>query len=55
MIQNLIWATGYNFIAISLTDSVLYASGFVLGMVEDEKHKRLFLILFSLYFKMSRF
>ena len=31
MIQNLIWATGYNVIAIPLAAGVLYTSGFVLG------------------------
>ncbi|KYG79313.1 ATPase [Roseivirga seohaensis] len=31
MIQNLIWATGYNAVAIPLAAGVLYTSGFVLG------------------------
>ena len=31
MIQNLIWATGYNLIAIPLVAGILYSSGFVLG------------------------
>ncbi len=31
MIQNLVWATGYNAIAIPLAAGVLYSSGFVLG------------------------
>tara|TARA_R110002050_G_scaffold290398_1_gene444070 strand:- start:14520 stop:16382 length:1863 start_codon:yes stop_codon:yes gene_type:complete len=31
MIQNLIWATGYNIVAIPLAAGVFYASGFVLG------------------------
>jgi Cu2+-exporting ATPase len=31
MIQNLVWATGYNAIAIPLAAGVLYKSGFVLG------------------------
>ena len=31
MIQNLIWATGYNTVAIPLAAGVLYSSGFVLG------------------------
>lgn len=31
MIQNLIWATGYNTIAIPLAAGVLYSTGFVLG------------------------
>lgn len=31
MIQNLVWATGYNVIAIPLAAGVLYSSGFVLG------------------------
>ena len=31
MIQNLIWATGYNVVAIPLAVGVFYASGFVLG------------------------
>lgn len=31
MIQNLIWATGYNIIAIPLAAGALYSSGFVLG------------------------
>ncbi|HUZ60920.1 MAG TPA: copper-translocating P-type ATPase, partial [Hanamia sp.] len=31
MIQNLVWATGYNAIAIPLAAGVLYTSGFVLG------------------------
>jgi Cu2+-exporting ATPase len=31
MIQNLVWATGYNVIAIPLAAGVLYQSGFVLG------------------------
>lgn len=31
MIQNLVWATGYNAFAIPLAAGVLYASGFVLG------------------------
>lgn len=31
MIQNPIWATGYNVIAIPLVAGVLYSSGFVLG------------------------
>ena len=31
MIQNLIWATGYNAIAIPLAAGVLYSSGFILG------------------------
>lgn len=31
MIQNLIWATGYNIIAIPLAAGVLYSSGIVLG------------------------
>lgn len=31
MIQNLIWATGYNVIAIPLAAGVLYSSGFILG------------------------
>lgn len=31
MIQNLIWATGYNIVAIPLAAGVLYSTGFVLG------------------------
>ena len=31
MIQNLVWATGYNAIAIPLAAGVLYKVGFVLG------------------------
>ena len=31
MIQNLVWATGYNIVAIPLAAGVLYSSGFVLG------------------------
>jgi Cu2+-exporting ATPase len=31
MIQNLVWATGYNAVAIPLAAGVLYSSGFVLG------------------------
>jgi len=31
MIQNLVWATAYNFVAIPLAAGVLYSSGFVLG------------------------
>lgn len=31
MIQNLIWATGYNTVAIPLAAGILYTSGFVLG------------------------
>tara|TARA_R110002049_G_scaffold125135_2_gene280765 strand:- start:2018 stop:4204 length:2187 start_codon:yes stop_codon:yes gene_type:complete len=31
MIQNLIWATGYNVVAIPLAAGVFYSSGFVLG------------------------
>ena len=31
MIQNIVWATGYNAIAIPLAAGVLYSSGFVLG------------------------
>ncbi len=31
MMQNLIWATGYNAVAIPLAAGVLYSSGFVLG------------------------
>ncbi|MCM4158490.1 cadmium-translocating P-type ATPase [Antarcticibacterium flavum] len=31
MIQNLIWATGYNVVAIPLAAGVLYSTGFVLG------------------------
>ncbi len=31
MIQNLIWATGYNIIAIPLAAGIFYSSGFVLG------------------------
>ncbi|WP_236979810.1 copper-translocating P-type ATPase [Membranihabitans maritimus] len=31
MIQNLVWATGYNVIAIPLAAGVLYSTGFVLG------------------------
>ncbi len=31
MIQNLLWATGYNTVAIPLAAGVLYSSGFVLG------------------------
>tara|TARA_R110002050_G_scaffold83254_5_gene177920 strand:- start:3026 stop:5164 length:2139 start_codon:yes stop_codon:yes gene_type:complete len=31
MIQNLIWATGYNIVAIPLAAGVFYTSGFVLG------------------------
>ncbi len=31
MIQNLVWATGYNVIAIPLAAGALYSSGFVLG------------------------
>tara|TARA_R110002072_G_scaffold166080_1_gene319306 strand:+ start:15219 stop:17240 length:2022 start_codon:yes stop_codon:yes gene_type:complete len=31
MIQNLIWATGYNVVAIPLAAGVLYSAGFVLG------------------------
>ena len=31
MVQNLIWATGYNAIAIPLAAGVLYSTGFVLG------------------------
>ncbi|RIV42399.1 copper-translocating P-type ATPase [Flagellimonas pelagia] len=31
MIQNLIWATGYNVVAIPLAAGVLYTTGFVLG------------------------
>lgn len=31
MIQNLLWATGYNVVAIPLAAGVLYSSGFVLG------------------------
>ena len=31
MIQNLIWATGYNVVAIPLAAGVLYSSGFILG------------------------
>lgn len=31
MIQNLIWATGYNVVAIPLAAGVLYSSGIVLG------------------------
>lgn len=31
MIQNLVWATGYNVVAIPLAAGVLYSSGFVLG------------------------
>jgi Cu2+-exporting ATPase len=31
MIQNLIWATGYNTVAIPLAAGVLYSTGFVLG------------------------
>jgi Cu2+-exporting ATPase len=30
MVQNLIWATGYNAIAIPLAAGVLYSTGFVL-------------------------
>jgi Cu2+-exporting ATPase len=30
MVQNLIWATGYNVIAIPLAAGVLYSTGFVL-------------------------
>ena len=31
MIQNLIWATGYNVVAIPLAAGALYSAGFVLG------------------------
>ncbi|AVR46577.1 copper-translocating P-type ATPase [Christiangramia fulva] len=31
MIQNLIWATGYNVVAIPLAAGVLYSTGFILG------------------------
>ncbi|MFD2516647.1 copper-translocating P-type ATPase [Salinimicrobium flavum] len=31
MIQNLVWATGYNVVAIPLAAGVLYSTGFVLG------------------------
>lgn len=31
MIQNILWATGYNVVAIPLAAGVLYSSGFVLG------------------------
>ena len=31
MVQNLLWATGYNVVAIPLAAGVLYSSGFVLG------------------------
>ena len=31
MIQNIVWATGYNVVAIPLAAGVLYSSGFVLG------------------------
>ncbi len=31
MIQNLVWATGYNVVAIPLAAGVLYKAGFVLG------------------------
>ena len=31
MIQNLVWATGYNAVAIPLAAGVLYSTGFVLG------------------------
>ena len=31
MIQNLIWATGYNILAIPLAAGVFYSYGFVLG------------------------
>ncbi len=31
MIQNLIWATGYNVVAIPLAAGVLYSSGIVLS------------------------
>jgi Cu2+-exporting ATPase len=30
MVQNLIWATGYNVVAIPLAAGVLYSAGFVL-------------------------
>ena len=54
MIQNLVWATGYNAIAIPLAAGVLYSSGFVLGPAIGAVFMSLSTVIVAINAKMLR-